>query len=226
MLKSRVIIESFTHNNFKTFDACKRKYYYEYIKKMHWPNLYGNYELGLTVHKLLDYQAKGFNVDHFIHHTSEEVQQLWKILEANEIVKYQVVESEWAFNINLKPVDQWLEGRIDRIIRHEEEDKCVIVDFKTGQQLPSLKNDDWQATIYLYSISLAKQIDPDNLEFWYYKVAQDSELRKIQYSREIHQEYEEKIAAKVIQIRQTTFWPPSEACRYKFCQYQQLCQKT
>ncbi len=117
MIKTRTIQETFTHNNFKTYDLCKRKYYYEYVKKLHWPNLYGSYELGLAVHKLLDYQAKGFEVSKFVAAANEEIQQSWSYVESADILKYEIVDSEWAFNVKHETSGQWIQGRIDRLIK-------------------------------------------------------------------------------------------------------------
>ena len=223
MIKTRILNESFTHNNFKTYDECKRKYYYTYIKKLYWPNLYSSYELGLTIHKLLDYQAKGFEIKQFVSAATEEVKQVWTYIENSDIMKYEVIDSEWAFNVRLNNPDQWIQGRIDRLSQITGSDQYIIIDFKTGQNIPSLKKEDWQSIIYLYGVSVSKNIDPDNLEFWYYKVAKDIEVSKIKYSKEQHLLNTKKISDKVVQIKNTTNWLPNKNCQLKLCQYKELC---
>lgn len=222
----KVITESFTHNNFKTYDTCKRKYYYEYIKKLHWPDLGADFEIGLSVHKLLDYQAKGFETTKLANDSRDEIKELWQYISVSDIITYPVIESEWAFNVRINKSYYWIEGRIDRLIHINDINKYVIIDFKTGQNLPSSKHEDWQSIVYLYSVSVAKDIKPEELEFWYYKVEQEPEIRKIQHSSELQELFQAKIFAKIEEIKNTKVWEPNKECRHKFCQYKELCQRS
>lgn len=223
MIRTRQHIDPITHNNFKTYDSCKRKYYYEYIKKLHWPSQESNYELGLSVHKLADYQAKGLETERFLRDTKKDIKEIWGYLQGSEIIKHPVIESEWAFNVRLDRTYYWLQGRIDRLIQHKTSNKFIIVDFKTGQNLPYEKKEDWQAITYLYCVSLAKNIKPEDLEFWYYKVADEPEYRKIKYSNALHKEYEDKMLDIITQIQSTKIWAPNKDCIDKFCKYTELC---
>lgn len=226
MIKTRKHIDPLTHNNFKTFESCKRKYYYEYVKKLHWPSQESNYELGLSVHKLADYQAKGLETERFLSDTKKDIKELWDYLQKSEIIKYPVVESEWAFNVRIDQSQYWLQGRIDRLVQDTKRNKFIIIDFKTGQKLPYEKNVDWQAITYLYCVSLAKGIKPEDLEFWYYKVAEDAEYREIKYSNTIHKENEDKMIDIITQIQSTKIWIPNNDCIDKFCKYKELCKSS
>lgn len=221
MIKTREHIDPLTHNNFKTYDSCKRKYYYEYIKKLHWPSEESNYELGLSVHKLADYQAKGLETKRFLTNANKDIKEIWEYLQESEIITFPVIESEWAFNVRLGKTPYWLQGRIDRLAQHKN--KYLIIDFKTGQNLPYDKNVDWQAITYLYCVSLAKKIKPEDLEFWYYKVAEDPEYREIKYSASLHKEYEDKMLETITQIQSNKAWAPNNNCIDKYCKYTELC---
>lgn len=222
---TRQTLTYYTHNQLKTFQQCKRRYYYEYVKRLNWPREASNYELGLSVHKLLDYEAKGLDTTIFLNSMKEDIRELWGHLQGSNIVKYPVVASEWAFNIKLKETDYWLEGRLDRIIKLPKEEKYIIVDFKTGQKIPNHTRGDWQATVYLYATSEAMSIEPENLEFWYYRVDKEPEVRKISYNSEMHATYYKKIKDQIREIENATDWNADEKCQNKFCQYGDLCKK-
>ncbi|MEW5820855.1 MAG: PD-(D/E)XK nuclease family protein [Cyanobacteriota bacterium] len=224
MIKTRIINDDFTHNSFKTYDRCKRKYYYEYVKKLHWPGIDSDYELGLSVHKLLDYQAKGFNVDIFLKSCRIDIKELWSYLYNSEIIKYPVIESEWAFNTKINSSNYWVQGRIDRLVKIDKK-KYAIIDFKTGQQLPSTKTEDWQSIVYLFCTVSAKNFKPEEIEFWYYRVEKEPEIRIIKYDSDLHKLFESKISNKINEILSTNTWNISENCNKKYCPYTVLCSK-
>lgn len=219
----RQLIETYTHNHLKTFDDCKRRYYYEYILRLHWPDMLADYELGLSTHKLLDYQAKNLDTEMFMENSRADVKALWNMIKQDEIIHFQVIESEWSFNVRIQDQPIWVEGRIDRLSYDEKNKKYIIIDFKTGQKIPDIKKDDWQSIVYLYGVSEAKTIEPEKLEFLYYKPAQKPQTKQIQYSKDLHIRYQVKIAQKLEEIKNTTTWEMKESCNVQHCQYSKLC---
>jgi CRISPR/Cas system-associated exonuclease Cas4 (RecB family) len=221
----RTQAEIYTHNRFKVYDLCKRRYYYEYIRKLHWPDLCADYELGLSIHKLLDYQAKNFDTEMFLLDTREDIKTMWLNIKEHEVLQLPVVASEWGFNVRAGESNHWLEGRIDRLINSTDKKKFIILDFKTGQKLPKLSGDDWQSVIYLYCVASAKKLNPDSLEFWYFKTEHPIEISKIQYSEAYHLSYEKKICRKIEEIETTSDWTASLDCNCTYCQYKELCHR-
>jgi CRISPR/Cas system-associated exonuclease Cas4 (RecB family) len=218
-------IENFTPNMLKIYDQCKRRYYYEYIKHLHWPDQSADFELGLSIHKLLDYQAKGFATEMFMNHAREDIRKIWQEIKDHETLKEPVIESEWNFNIRLEDSKYWVEGRIDRLIQLKNSIKYVILDFKTGQRLPELDHRDWQSMIYLYAVSVAKNIEPDNLSFWYFKTDKTFETNRLNYSKLLHSSFESQILKKINEIVINTNWQADKNCKQKYCQYKKLCTR-
>lgn len=222
--KSQITV--YTHNHFKTYEKCKRKYYYEYVKNLHWPSLDSNFELGLSIHKLLDYQAKGLEVEAIVKDAKPEIQEYWQYLKSSDILNYKIVASEWAFTVCLEKGKSWLEGRVDRIIEEPASNKTVILDFKTGQKIPKPQTVDWQMAVYLYAISESRNISPSQLAFWYYKVANQLEFFKQDYSPKLHKSYCAEFINMIEKISNTTSWNVDSECNRRFCQYEKLCNNS
>lgn len=225
MVYNRIFAEHFTHNNFKTFDFCRRRYYYEYVKKLKWPSMKSSYEFGLTFHKLLDYQARNLDISIFLNSCDKEVKELFSLVKDHPIIVSRVVKTEWAFNFNLDNKSIWIDGRIDRLIHGYKDDLYTIVDFKTGQNIPSGEPSDWQAIIYLYGVSEALKISPEKLSFVYFKVAKELQIKEIKYSSAIKSSNRQLILEKISEITSNRYWVANENCNNNYCQYAQLCAR-
>lgn len=218
-------ITIYTHNHFKTFERCKRKYYYEYIKKLHWPSLESNFELGLSIHKLLDYQAKGLEVESLVKDSKEEIKTYWQYINNDTILGFPVIESEWGFSVCIEKNQSWLEGRIDRLIKDNINEKYIILDFKTGQNIPKPLSTDWQLATYLLCVADARNIPPEQLAFWYYRVDEKPVLLKKEYSQQLHASYRSEIENMINKIKINNHWNTDPDCNNKYCQYEKLCRE-
>ncbi len=137
---------TFSANMLKTFDDCPIKYDFLYNKKIYLPQKNNNAKIGENVHTLINYYLKKMDTSKFEQNLSKEEEILWKNFKNNEILQYDLLKSEYTFNVKL--CEYWLTGRVDAMFNDSE--NYYIVDWKTGNEKHSLT--DYQTCVYFYSI--------------------------------------------------------------------------
>jgi hypothetical protein len=175
-------LSSVSPNHLQTWGRCQRQFDYQYVQQLRWPTDQRNFALGKNVHKLLDYQARGLDVEPLLQTATSELQHAWQLLMAHPISQAPVVASEWGFQI---PVDYaearaepapagitatdeavpssaeqpprhvWLTGRIDRIVCGDN-GQIWVLDWKTGTAVPKDPAHHWQTIVYLLAVLAAK----------------------------------------------------------------------
>jgi RecB family exonuclease len=217
--------EQISVNQLKTWSRCRRKYYFDNIKRLRWPVDQSRFTLGKTVHKLFEYQSRQLSFEPLLLHAEPAVRKAWDLLMAHPIPHLPIVASEWAFNV---PVGgHWLTGRIDRIAR--EGDTLLVLDWKTGTSVPQLPEVDWQTVVYLYATVEAcaelgvDPVSPDQVAFVYVEVRDTVREIRIPYSTQQHAYHRERIESTIAAIQAEKQYPLPERCPDPFCPYLAIC---
>ena len=147
---------TFVSDQFECWQKCQKLYYYKYVKELNWPDTEQDYRLGISVHALINYYLKGFNVDNLLIHADNDVIDCWNNIKSNSLFDNKVLLTEWSFNSRIKNSNYWLNGRIDAVFYNEKEKKYIIADWKTGE-LPKHPEKKFQHKIYLYSFFNAQK---------------------------------------------------------------------
>jgi len=220
----------FTHDHLNTWQVCKNRYYFKYIKKLNWPDFAGDYELGRNFHALIDYHLRGFDIQIVLKDASEEVKQCWELIKDNSILDNKLVKTEWGFNTRIADSTNWLAGRIDAVFYDPKKSKYIIADWKTGKYIPKKIDPNFQHKIYLYALynsrkDLGLEFKPEKLEFQYIKIQDKVSVSNIEFSEDKNAEYEEKFLSIIREIKKTEDFNAPPACPLKPCVYKNLCFK-
>lgn len=221
----------FNHDRFNTWQKCKKMYFYKYVKELKFPEFKDDYELGKSVHALIDYNLRGFKIDHLLSNAKKDVLDCWNIIKNHNIMRKKVIKTEWGFDVQIPETVCRLIGRIDAIFFDEETNKYIIADWKTGKFIPQKMHSNFQHKVYLYAFYQARKdlgldFEPENLSFVYFKLLSDDvEPTEIKFSQEIFVEYEESFKKIIEEIENTEQVPVPETCPVKSCQYNALCLK-
>lgn len=222
----------FNHDRFNTWQSCHKKYYFKYIKELKFPEFHQDYELGTSVHALIDYNLRGLEVKNLLENADKDIKNNWNSIKNHPIMEKKLIKTEWSFTTAVPNTDCWLIGRIDAIFFDEEKGKYIIADWKTGKYgVPKNINKDFQHKIYLYALyksrkDLGLNFKPEELCFQYFKISPDGvEPTEIKFSEESMREYEEKFVSIIRRIENTTNFWEAESCKASLCQYKTLCLK-
>ena len=224
----------------KSWSRCKRQFAYKYVAKLKWPSDVRHFSLGREVHKLLDYQSRNLSCEKIVATADEKVRRSYEKLMSHRSTQWDILGSEWEFNIPLNMEDdsvEWLNGRIDRIAR-DQSGKVWIIDWKTGMGAPKNPHEDWQTRVYLFAlIEVAKSVSaqdlnitdltPENLGFLYVIVKGDAhspvEEVRVQYSSAQHEATRQILISTIKQLRQEENYELPDQCPDKYCLYRSLC---
>lgn len=209
----------------KAWSRCQKQYAYQVVQGLAWPTPVAQFELGRSVHQLLDYQAKGISVAPVLPACSDEIRQLYALLAESRWGQLPVVASEWAFTC---PFEQdVLIGRMDRVVQ----DGAVIriLDWKTGTAIPKLPEQDWQTRMYLYAgveaqAQLGLTVPPAQWRMTYVQ-ASDKGLTTadVPYSAEAHAQTQADLRAILAAIHQAEDYVLPQACPDRYCAYRAIC---
>lgn len=227
---------------FKSWSRCKKQFYYKHVKRLQWPSDIRHFRLGRDVHKLLDYQARDLNCDVLLANALQDVQLSWQKLITHPIVQLPVVANEWAFHIPISlqnGTTEWLTGRLDRLSQND--DRLLVIDWKTGTGIPRNPEIDWQTLLYLYAVvevassPSAQDLDlnfngplqPEQLQFVYVEIKPDQHtpIREvvIPYTAEKHRQTGELLRQILTQMQIEEDYPLPSACPDRFCAYRSIC---
>lgn len=218
----------FNHDRFNIWDKCQRQYYYKYVKMINIPDVNTNFTLGKSVHKLIEYYLKGQEINHLLKNADNEVIDMWEIIKSSELLKKDLIVTEWQFWTPLTNSGLWLGGRIDAIFK-DNNNKIYIIDWKTGQKIPT-EEANYQAIIYLYSFYKAQSsfnlnFAAEDLIFKFIRFDEEIETKEIEYSQEKQNQYENLLIEKITDIRQATNYSKNEKKHCAYCNYKTFCKK-
>ena len=147
------------------------------------------------------------------------------------MLKNKIITTEWTFNSRIKNSNYWLNGRIDAVFYDESQNKCILVDWKTGQNIPENLEYNYQCIIYLYSFfnghkDFDLDLNQNDMIFQFVKVSDNIEIISIPYSIEKEEEYERIFLKKISEIELEKEFNKINPCKSNFCQYKRLCSPT
>lgn len=200
---------------FNTYTECPAKYYFRYVKNINIPQLDNTFVLGKNIHALAAYYLKRQDISLFT--LSEKEQEMWNRLLNMKYFKYKTEQVE--SNISCKINNIWIGGRIDALVK-DENNEYYILDYKTGE-IPTNSEYNFQTIIYLLCCDALIK-DYNSLNFVYLSV-KTGETKNIKFSEKLKNEYIQKIT-EVYDNIQKLYQPQiikNEKCTK--CSYQKIC---
>lgn len=222
----------FNSDHFNTWQTCPKKYYYKYVKNFRLPEKQDSYKLGTSVHALAQYYLNGHKIDHLEKALDEEIKTHWESIKNSSILNKKCIGVEWGFNSRVKGTDKWINGRIDAIFYDEALKKYIIVDWKTGQNIPKNPEDSFQCKMYLYSFynaqkDLGLEFRHEDICFQYVKTPDLEIIEPVEYSKDKEEKYSNDFAVIIKNIESTKiFNTTNTTTSCKYCPYKTLCSKS
>lgn len=218
------MIQVFTSDCFETYQKCPKAYFYKYIKGIRFALKKDTYKLGRNIHSLAYYKLRGHSLEKIGHALDENTLKHWQNIAENQLLGQKVICAEWGFDILLKD-DIWLNGRIDAVFEHDG--NYIIADWKTGENLPYVPEDKFQAMIYMYAFLKAQKdlglnFEPSSLKFIFVGSSDKNFEKEITCSNEMINDIEEKLLGMTEKMTEDTeFATNKKSC--KFCDFQKIC---
>lgn len=210
---------NYSPNMLKTYKSCPLKYKFKYIDKISLPQKASFFEKGKKVHALANYYLMGNDISKFEPTLNESEKEAWNNLKNNEFFNLEYVNSE--YNLSCKVGDFWIGGRLDAIVR--KDNNLYILDYKTGS-IPQNPETDYQTMVYLLCLSGAPFITPqNNLKFVYIDLKNNQNC-VIDFNQDIKSEYEKAIIQIGSSIENAQY--PEDIEHQKmcnFCEYKKIC---
>ncbi len=221
-----------TVNQLKEWDKCHAQFYHKTVLKQRWLSDERNFELGKSVHALMDLHAKGLPYEHFKVGLKANIYAHFEALIQHPIAKAPVVASEYAFYLpfqvgDVSPIT--LTGRIDRISLYDG--SLAIIDWKTGTAVPHDYATAWQTRLYSYAIwQMRNALGVDEslgMHFYYVDVRTNRQPAVKVYTVVIDAEYIAETEGLLKQVlarilAEKRFSLPS-TCPDKYCPFSQVC---
>ncbi len=209
------MLNNFSPNMLKTFQACPKKFYFQYIEGINPPRSSKPFEKGKKIHALANYNLQGINIDKLETTLSQEESQIWQSLKNNSYYQKEYLKSE--FTLSCKIGEFWVGGRLDAIVHDKE--NYYILDYKTGA-IPQNPEYDPQTIIYLLCLDRYLK-DYKSLYFVYIDLKNGKE-NIIEFTPQKRSIYEEKILEICNNIYNSkTYKCNPQNC--KFCEYSKIC---
>ena len=200
----------------KTYEQSKKKFFLQYVRNIYMPKSETNFETGKNIHAIARYYLSGLDIKKFENSLSESELKLWKDLQNNEFFCKTPVKTEFQLNFKLKNL--WFGGRIDAIVR--EENNYYILDYKTGNAPKDAKYD-YQTMIYL--LATDKYLENyDKLKFVYISLKNNENII-IDTTKELFEEYESKLTKageKLTTVTENNLPNKTDTCH---CEYAKIC---
>lgn len=207
-------------NMLKTFQKCKTKYYFMYVKNFAIPIRSSIFEKGKKIHALANYYLKGSDITELVKQLNEEEKIIWEKLYNNEYFQKSYVNSE--YNLLCKIGDFWIGGRLDAVVKDEK--NVYILDYKTGS-IPQNPEFDYQTMVYLLCLNelLKSENSNKNLHFVYIDLKNDQNYI-IDFDDTKEQKYKDEIIKICTQISDFTSNDNiihTKECN--LCEYRKIC---
>lgn len=228
-------------NHLKEWEKCPKQFYYKTVLKQRCISDERNFELGKTVHALMDLQAKGLPYTHLETGLSPKIRSHFQALREHPLAKAPTLASEYAFYVpfqsaGLPPI--FLTGRVDRI--SEVQGRLALIDWKTGTAVPPDYPNAWQTRLYAYAIWRLLQANPHafgdsrrikelSLPFMFYYV--EVRLNRTppvkDYAVEMDATYlaetEALLTQQIQKILAERHFPLPKACPDRYCPFNRVC---
>lgn len=206
---------NYSPNMLKTYKACPKKFYYQYIEKISMPKSSLPFEKGKKIHALANYSLQKIKIDRLETALTKEEALVWQKLLNNPYYNKDCLKSEFPLMIKLDKY--WVGGRIDAVVF--EGNNYYILDYKTGST-PKNAQYDFQTMVYLMCMDKYLK-NYSELSFVYIDLKNDKN-EVIKFNREKESEYETKIVEACQTIEKDTLYKCNpQNCN--FCEYSKIC---
>jgi ATP-dependent exoDNAse (exonuclease V) beta subunit len=196
----------------KTFEACPKKFYLKYVKKISMPTNDEIFELGKNIHALASYYLKKENIDKMELSLSEREKPIWEYLKSIPYFGYEVIDTE--YNLSFKLDNSFFGGRLDGLVKNN--DRYYILDYKTGSAPKNAKYD-YQTIIYILAVSTF--FKTEKVTFVYLDLKNKDEV-KIELTEDLIKEYQSKLIEIKNKIELGDFSKKKNDCK---CEYNSIC---
>ena len=208
-------MNSFSPNMIKTYQACPKKYYFQYVENINMPKSLLPFEKGKKVHALANYYLLKIKIDRIESALNDSEREVWELLKENPFYNMDYLKSEFMLSIKLS--DFWLGGRLDAIV-HKEND-YYILDYKTGS-IPQNPEYDPQTMIYLLCADRYIK-NYDSLSFVYIDL-KNKQNYVIKFNEQLKEKYEKELINICSLIDSDSLYACNKnSCKY--CEYGKLC---
>ncbi|MDD3238302.1 MAG: PD-(D/E)XK nuclease family protein [Candidatus Gastranaerophilales bacterium] len=215
------MLNNFSANMLKTFKKCPKKFELIYENNIKIPSKSQAAEQGKNIHSLINYYLQNKDISKFVEILTSTEKELWENFLTQKIQPNDTLHTEYPFNVKLG--NFWLTGRIDAIIKKDNE--YIIYDWKTGS-IPENAKSDLQTAIYLYAINeILKDLNPYNhciLSFIYVNL-KNKTTEVIQTDDFLIDGYKSKITGIVESVRDKKHRKKSTTSTCKNCDLKNLC---
>ncbi len=199
----------------KTYQACPKKYYFQYVENINMPKSSLAFEKGKKVHALANYYLQKIKIDRIESALNDSEREVWELLKENPFYNMDYLKSEFTLSIKLS--DFWLGGRLDAIV-HKEND-YYILDYKTGS-IPQNPEYDPQTMIYLLCADRYIK-NYDSLSFVYIDL-KNKQNYVIKFNEQLKEKYEKELINICSLINSDSLYDCNKnSCKY--CEYGKIC---
>ncbi len=199
----------------KTYTQCKKKYFLRYVRNIIMPQSTTPFEHGKNIHAIAGYYLSGIDISRFEPALNARESTLWERLKSNEYFNFTPVKTE--FTLNVKLGDYWFGGRLDAIVKKDEE--FYILDYKTGST-PEEPKYDYQTMVYVTALNKYLKTDT-NISFVYIDLKNNCNIT-IKITPELITDYETRlinIAKQIATLSENSL----HNCKNNKCEYSKIC---
>lgn len=187
-------MNNFSPNMLKTFEECRKKFFYRYVERLSPPQRSAFFEKGKKVHALANYYLSGADISKMESVLKEDEKKAWETLKNNKFFNLKPVKTE--YNLSCKVGEHWIGGRLDALMKGEDEGQNAdyfILDYKTGS-IPKNPEYDYQTMVYLLAADKFLRLKGGyaSLSFVYVDLKNKTE-HEIDFNPKLAKQYEEKI---------------------------------
>ena len=195
------------------FNKCPfmfKKYHIDKVKQEETPAL----ARGNLIHKMAELYIKGQAP------LTGEIRSMWRRLDGLRAVDAEA-ESEWAFTDQWRLVGwedplAWLRLKIDAFVFRE--DRCTVIDFKTGKKYPEHKDQlSLYATAIFQSYSQPQIVQAAD---WYFD---GGKIEKMTFCRNTHSMNLDVWTNRANEIYNERSFNPKKNWTCKYCPFKQEC---
>ncbi len=210
-------MDNFSPNMLKTFDACPKKYYFKYIRKISVPQKASFFEKGKKVHALAHYYLNGNDISKTEKALTEDEKIIWERLKNNIFFQKEYVNSE--YNLFYKIDNYLISGRLDALMK--ENNDYFILDYKTGS-VPINPENDYQTMVYMICTDKILK-NYNSLKFIYIDLKNNKNY-EINFDDNLKTNYQNSlnlICRKIKNFRFEAEFKHTDKCA--FCEYNKIC---
>ena len=233
----------FSQANLSLFEACPRRFYLRYLRKLHWPSDLSAAEeereialaRGQRFHYLVQQDALGLAAEPEVEASADPMLAGW--WSNFKHIKLEVSAGELFTELELcVPFGAFrIVAKFDRLVATTEAE-FVIYDWKTGFHEPKLQQykTSWQTAVYPYVlveggevINRGQAIAPDRVSITYWHAQYPQVAHRFSHDQQHHAATQVRLAGAIEEITnrvgEEAFELTSEISRCSGCEFRSYC---